>query len=134
MKATGIVRRIDAFGRVVIHTTMQMKMKKQKARCFHLAFYSLFDYYKIVFHSASLKPTRTAFSQITSGRLTNIPSVARSSSASSSLICGSLSLSPNDLYKSPLVLKNLFIGRPLFAYHSRSSCSDGLSTFMSLNS
>ena len=32
MKATGIVRRIDAFGRVVIHTTMQMKEEKQKAR------------------------------------------------------------------------------------------------------
>ena len=32
MNATGIVRRIDAFGRVVIHTTMQKKMKKQKAR------------------------------------------------------------------------------------------------------
>ncbi len=38
MKATGIVRRIDDFGRAVIHTTMQMKTKRQKREELPLAF------------------------------------------------------------------------------------------------
>jgi len=48
-------------------------------------------------HSASLKPTSTMPSPISSGRLTSIPSVASRSSCSSPLIAGSLSFSCSDL-------------------------------------
>ena len=43
-------------------------------------------------HSFSRKPVRTKSSPITRGRLTSMPSVARSLSCSSSVISGSLSL------------------------------------------
>ena len=48
-------------------------------------------------HSASLKPTRTKSSPTTSGRLTSMPLVASRASCSSSLMVGSLSLSPCSL-------------------------------------
>ena len=72
-------------------------------------------------HSASLKPVSTVSSSTTSGRFTSIPSVARSFNCSSSLISGNLSFNCMLLYKSPLVLKNLFNGSPLFLYHSFNS-------------
>ena len=82
------------------------------------------------FHSSSLNPASTISPATTKGRFTSIPSVASSSSCSSSLIPGNLSFNFNSLYKLPLVLKNRFNGSPLFLYHSASSSFEGFSSFI----
>ena len=80
--------------------------------------------------SASLKPVRMKPSPTRIGRLTSIPSVASRSSCSCSLMAGSLSFRPMDLYSRPEVLKNFFRGRPPRCYHWCSSSAVGFCSLM----
>ncbi|QEK16230.1 hypothetical protein LAJLEIBI_00210 [[Clostridium] hylemonae DSM 15053] len=66
--------------------------------------------------------------------MTSIPSVARISYCSFSLISGSLSFNPSSLYFIPLVLKKRFSKRPLLLCHSSSSSAVGLSSMICLAS
>ena len=102
--------------------------------CLSTAFYKKNGCYSRSSHSFSLKPGRAKSSPTSSGRLTSMPSVASSAYCSSSVMAGSLSLSPSALYCRPLVLKNRLSGRPLFSCHARSSCSVGLSCLISRSS
>ena len=89
------------------------------------------NYLSFSLHSLSLNPTKTKLSPTTSGRLTSIPSVARSFNCSSSDILGSFVLSSIDLYNSPDVLKNFLSGSPLILCQAASSSKVGLSSFIS---
>ena len=74
--------------------------------------------------------SNTKSSPTTSGRFTNIPSVASSSYCSSSDISGNLSFNPNSRYFIPLVLKNRFSGNPLLSCQSFNSSTVGLSSMI----
>ena len=92
------------------------------------------SYKRASLYSDSLKPNSIAESVTRIGLLTNMPSLARSSSCSSSLMFVILSFSPISLYSIPLVLKNFLSGNPLCLYHFVSSSFVGRSSLISLSS
>ena len=70
--------------------------KKTKFTSISRSLFSVF-YFNFSSHSFCRNPVRIILSEIISGRLTSIPSVASNLSCSSSLIVSSLSFSPMDL-------------------------------------
>ena len=82
-------------------------------------------------HSSSLKPTKMRSGNTNTGRLTSLPSEANKASNCSSESVLTRSFKFNSLYRSPLVLKNLRIGRLLALSHDPISAVVGFCVMMS---